>query len=834
SSMYSNIDLRSGYHQLRIREEDIPITAFRTRIKKSTKKHLKIILELLKNEKLYAKFSKCDFWLESVQFLGLVINNKGVHVDPMKVEAIGNWSEPITPKEVRQFLGLAGYYRRFIKEDEAFQTLKQKLCFAEGTENFVVYCDASHKGYGAVLMQREKTDAMKKENVKAENLGRLIKPIFVTRSDGIQCFEGRIWLPLFGGLRDLIMHESLSQGFKQSTKQKPSVYFRQPKSQSGTESTVHWAIQNAIERIDLSGYKLELPDKLREFITPSMFSKSQEITSRNHGPRSEAAQAKSNSYRQGTMEFQTRTDCPTKEVCGIVCHEKVVRISVGSVKRYFGSWTETYSRVVKNLMSTKRCLVCEVPYRLATLRKCKELSEQSSSEELESTYDTIRNMIILRIGSLRYLSENEIESPWILSVNFPDAAASVSDMHLIEYHCLASSADGQSDSMDRDGGEENAQSGKDPQKAMADNRRKPLENRLTVEIARGIEWVHDTFHVSNQKCLADASLHVSLDEIKVGKTLCFVEEPIEIMDHEVKRLKCSRMVVVRVHLVSKRGLEDSGREVIQTLVARKVVKEVNTGQIRLDNEIHRRPTILIRHGEAIPFEQPYRTHPNGLRKLLTARKRVGPFTACRVAWRHVSHRSSDHHSSSDFTSDSSSSGTSSDSLSVYASVRDTSDQTHSGPSTRVASSRSPTTLVSSSTLVLRSIAPTHADLLPPRKTFRDLYSPEDSKEDHIEISTTDAEAVADLGIGVGFRVDTKDGIGMGVEIAASDIREDKEEFEAEASAGGTIEIAVDPLVTGGIYKSTGGDAPDLAGTLYDIAHYMSEVPLDRITEFETA
>ncbi|GJS05805.1 putative reverse transcriptase domain-containing protein [Tanacetum coccineum] len=82
------------------------------------------------------------------------------------------------------------------------------LALPEGTENFVVYCDASHKGYGVVLMQREKTEVMKEENVKAENLGRLIKPIFETRSDGIQCFEGRIWLPLFGGLWELIMHES--------------------------------------------------------------------------------------------------------------------------------------------------------------------------------------------------------------------------------------------------------------------------------------------------------------------------------------------------------------------------------------------------------------------------------------------------------------------------------------------------------------------------------------------------------------------------------------------------------------------------------------------------
>ncbi|GJS16814.1 putative reverse transcriptase domain-containing protein [Tanacetum coccineum] len=237
SSVYSKIDLRSGYHQLRVREEDIPITAFRTRyghyefqvmpfgltnapavfmdlmnrvckpyldkfvivfiddilIYSKTKgehsEHLKIILDLLKKEKLYAKFSKCDFWLESVQFLGHVINREGVHVDPAKIEAIKNWPVPTSPTEVRQFMGLAGYYRRFIEgfsliakpltkltqknkrfewgadEDEAFQKLKQDLCTApilalpEGPDDFVVYCDASLKGYGAVLMQRDKVIA---------------------------------------------------------------------------------------------------------------------------------------------------------------------------------------------------------------------------------------------------------------------------------------------------------------------------------------------------------------------------------------------------------------------------------------------------------------------------------------------------------------------------------------------------------------------------------------------------------------------------------------------------------------------------------------------------
>nr|GEW72794.1 hypothetical protein [Tanacetum cinerariifolium] len=148
--------------------------------------------------------------------------------------------------------------------------------------------------------------------------------------------------------------------------------------------------------------------------------------------------------------------------------------------------------------------------------------------------------------------------------------------------------------------------------------------------------------------------------------------------------------------------------------------------------------------------------------------------------------------------------------------------------------RSLTTLVLSSTPISRSISLTLDDLLPPRKRFKDSYSPEDSSEDHMEIGIADAEAVVDLGIGDKVGSPTEDGTCMEVKVVASNIREDEEKFEAEASAGGTMEIAIDPLVTGVISESTGGDAHDLEGTLYDIAHYMSKVPLDRITEFETA
>nr|GFB92882.1 putative reverse transcriptase domain-containing protein [Tanacetum cinerariifolium] len=164
SSVCSKIDLRSGYHQLRVREEDVPKTAFRTRYghykfqvmqfgltnapvvfmdlmnrvckpyldkfvivfindirvysmdEKEHEEHLKAILELLKKEELYAKFSKCEFWIPKVQFLDHVIDSQGIHVDPAKIKSVKDLASPKSPTEIHQFLGLARYYRRFIEE----------------------------------------------------------------------------------------------------------------------------------------------------------------------------------------------------------------------------------------------------------------------------------------------------------------------------------------------------------------------------------------------------------------------------------------------------------------------------------------------------------------------------------------------------------------------------------------------------------------------------------------------------------------------------------------------------------------------------------------------
>ncbi|GJX16834.1 putative reverse transcriptase domain-containing protein, partial [Tanacetum coccineum] len=187
---------------------------------KEYEEHLRLILGLLKKEELYAKFSKCEFWLSKVQFLGHVIDSEGIHVDPAKIESIKDWASPKTPIEIRQFLGLAGYYRRFIegflkiakpmtkltqknvkfdwseKAKAVFQLLKQKLCSApnlalpKGSENFVVYCDASRKGLGAVLMQREKVEARKEENYETEDMCGMVKKL-ESHTDGTLCLNRR-------------------------------------------------------------------------------------------------------------------------------------------------------------------------------------------------------------------------------------------------------------------------------------------------------------------------------------------------------------------------------------------------------------------------------------------------------------------------------------------------------------------------------------------------------------------------------------------------------------------------------------------------------------------
>ena len=244
ASYFSKIDLRSGYHQLRIRHEDVRKTAFRTRyghyeflvmsfgltnapaafmdlMKRVFKpfldrfvivfiddilvysrseeehvEHLRIVLQTLREQQLYAKFSKCEFWLDSVAFLGHVVSREGIQVDPKKIEAVMDWQRPTTVTEVRSFPGLAGYYRRFVQDfsriaapltrltqkkvkfqwteayEASFHKLKDCLTSApvlalpSGSGGYTVYCDASRVGLGCVLMQHGKVIAYASRQLK--------------------------------------------------------------------------------------------------------------------------------------------------------------------------------------------------------------------------------------------------------------------------------------------------------------------------------------------------------------------------------------------------------------------------------------------------------------------------------------------------------------------------------------------------------------------------------------------------------------------------------------------------------------------------------------------
>nr|GEV87310.1 putative reverse transcriptase domain-containing protein [Tanacetum cinerariifolium] len=317
SSIYSKINLRSGYHQLRVRDEYIPNTAFRTRYghykfqvmplgltnapvvfmdlmnrvckpyldkfvivfiydiliysrnEEERVNHLRIILELLRKEKLYAKFSKCEFWIHVVQFLRHLINSQGLHVDPTKIKAVKNWETPTTPIEdfskiVKPLTKLTqkhnksgssidakrkkviAYASRQLKPNEENYTthdlelavkdlnMRQRhwlelladydceIRYHPRKENVIADALSWKKQIKPLRVRslimtihpklpsqilKTQNEALKEENVKAKNL-RGMNKLFEIRPDGTHCIKNRSWLPLFGGLRDLIMHES--------------------------------------------------------------------------------------------------------------------------------------------------------------------------------------------------------------------------------------------------------------------------------------------------------------------------------------------------------------------------------------------------------------------------------------------------------------------------------------------------------------------------------------------------------------------------------------------------------------------------------------------------
>ncbi|GJR76920.1 putative reverse transcriptase domain-containing protein [Tanacetum coccineum] len=653
-------DLRFGYHQLRVHEDDIPKTAFRTRyghfeftvmpfsltnapaifidlmnivcrsylnkfvivfiddilIYSKTQEehveHLRLVLELLKNEKLYAKFSKCEFWLREVQFLGHVINGNGIHVDTSKIEAIKNWKALRTSTEGE-------------KQELAFHTLKDKLCNApvltlpDGPEDIVVYYDASGIGLGCVLMQRGKVIAYASRQLKIHEKNYTTHDLEL----GAVVFALKIWRHYLYGIKSVIYtdHKSLQHIFSQK-----ELNMRQRR----------W-----IELFSDYDCKIRYhPGKAN--VVADALSRKERVKPKRRG-LDEMIEQRSN----GTLYYLDRIWVPLKGEVRTLIMDKAYKskysVHPGADKMYYDLrdryWWPGMKKDIAEYVS--KCLTClkvkaehqrpsgllqqpEIPvwkwegiamdfvtklprtssghdtiwvivdrltksahflpmredYKMERLARL-YLNEISMQEVLgtrldmstsyhpqtdgqsERTIQTLEDM-------LRAVRCALFEALYGRKYHLPIMWAEVGEGQLIGPELVQETTEKISQIKDR------LKAARDRQKSYADKRRKPLEFSVgdyvllkvspwkgvvghvayRLDLPEELNGVHDTFHVSNlKKCMADPTLQVPLYEIQVDAKLNFVEEPVKILERKFKKLKRSRIAFVKVRWNSKRSPE---------------------------------------------------------------------------------------------------------------------------------------------------------------------------------------------------------------------------------------------------------------------------------------
>ncbi|GJV48789.1 putative reverse transcriptase domain-containing protein [Tanacetum coccineum] len=614
SSVYSKIDLRSGYHQLRVREEDIPKTAFRTRYgyyefqdKKEHEEHLKAILELLKKEELYAKFSKCEFWIP-------------------KIESIKDWASPKTPTEIRQFLGLAGYYRRFIegfskiakpmtkltqkkvafewgdKQEAAFQTLKNKLCSApilalpQGAENFIVYCDASHKGLGAVLMQNEKVIAYASRQLKIHEKNYTTHDLEL----GAVVFALKIWRHYLYGTKCTVFtdHKSLQHILDQKELNMRQRRWLELLSDYDCEIRYHPGKANVVadalsrkERIKplrvralVMTISLDLPKQILNAQTEAQ--KPENLKNEDVGGmiRKDIPKEKLEPRADGTLCLNGRSWLP--------CYGDLRTVIMHTVHNQNTPSIPVPTRCTQDMMQ----LYWWPQYQSMTCHYVNRCLTRASIPKASQGYDTILG-VLLTTSKVCNLRSNEGTDPWR---NGKDYLKEV----ITAEHAEGVGNKSQSTLDSKETTEkviqikQRMQAARDRQKSYADLKRKPMEFQdgdrvmlkvspwkgvvrfgkrgklnpryvgpfkvlekvgsvaYKLELPQELSRVHNTFHVSNlKKCYSDEPLAVPLEGLHIDDKLQFVEEPVEIMEREIKRLKRSRIPLVKVRWNSRRGPE---------------------------------------------------------------------------------------------------------------------------------------------------------------------------------------------------------------------------------------------------------------------------------------
>nr|GEX61694.1 putative reverse transcriptase domain-containing protein [Tanacetum cinerariifolium] len=477
--------------------------------------HLKLILELLKKEKLFGKFLKCEFWLQKAHFLGHVVNSEGIHVDPNKIEAVKNKKPPKTPTEIRSFLGLAGYYRRFItsfskiakpltlltqkyekfewgdEQENAFQTLKDMLCDApilalpEGADDFVVYYDASNQGFGCVLMQRNKVIAYASRQLKTHEKNYTTHDLEL----GAGVFAFKMWRHYLYGTKSVIYtdHKSLQHIFDQK-----ELNIRQRR-------WIELFIDYDCEIRYHPGKANVVADSLRR-----------------------KKRAKPLQVRAMSMTIHSSIKAKILEA---QTHATRYYVHPGANKMHYDlrglyQWPEMKKDIAM--------------YVKAEHKKPSGLVQQPEIPEWKwekITMDFINKLPRTRSGHdlIWVIVDRLTKSAHFLAIHEDYTTKKLARLYIngiIARHAVPVSI-----ISDRD---------------IAYRLRLPQE----------LVGVHDTFHESNlKKCLADVNLHLPLDEVKVDDKLHFLEEPIGILDRGVKKLKRRWIPIVRVRWNSRRGPE---------------------------------------------------------------------------------------------------------------------------------------------------------------------------------------------------------------------------------------------------------------------------------------
>ncbi|GJW46764.1 putative reverse transcriptase domain-containing protein [Tanacetum coccineum] len=595
------IDLRSGYHQLRVRDEDIPKMAFRTRyghyefqvmpfrltnapaifmdlMNRVCKPYLdKFMIVFIDDILIYSKSKE-----EHAEHLKYVIDSEGIHVDPAKIESIKDWASPKTPTEICEFLGLAGYYRRFIegfskiakpmtkltqknvkfdwteKAEAAFQLLKKKLCSApiltlpKGIENFVVYYDASCKGLGPVLMQKEKVIAYASRQLKIHEKN------YTTHDLELRAvvFALKMWRHYLYGTKCVVFtdHKSLQHILDQKELNMRQRRWLELLSDYDCEIRYHPGKANVVADA-LSRKERIKPLRVQALVMTIGLNLPVQILN-------------------AQVEARKEENFGTKDLCGMI--KKLEQRTDGTLCLNGRSWIPCQGNLRELIMHESHKLKYSIhPGSDKVYQDLKKLYWWPNMKAEIATYVS-KCLTCAKVKVECQKPSGLLVQPVIL----------VGDAQLTGPEIVHETTEKIIKIKKR------IQAAQDRQKSYADRRRKPLEFKvgdkvmLKVSPWKGVirfgkrgklnpryigpfkiiakvgmlpyqlELPEQLSQVSNlKKCFVDELLAIPLDEIQIDDKLNFIEEPLEIMDQDVKRLKKSRISIVKVCWNSRRGPE---------------------------------------------------------------------------------------------------------------------------------------------------------------------------------------------------------------------------------------------------------------------------------------